>query len=213
MNRLWNNVRHVYVVDSSSALRTRLFHSLVSQGFAVRLCSAGEQLIAGLTEFATGCIILDMVDTADCFDLISSLSASRPTLPVIAMTSAGDVVAAVQAMRAGAVDVIEKPVDENALATSVSGALRELDDRVRDVDRRAVASERLAALTARENEVLRGLSVGRSNKLLAFDFGISIRTVEMHRSSMMERLGVRTLAEALFIAFDAASGTNARHAA
>jgi two-component system response regulator FixJ len=120
-------------------------------------------------------------------------------LPVIVMTGHGDVQTAVRAMKAGAVDFIEKPFNDDVLLSAIEGALargaganrnREAED----------AAWRIAKLSRREREVLDALVSGRPNKVIAFDLGISVRTVEVHRARMMERLGVRQLAEAVRLA-------------
>jgi two-component system response regulator FixJ len=117
-------------------------------------------------------------------------------LPVIVMTAQGDVQTAVRAMKAGAVDFIEKPFPEDVLFNTIEAALAIAGrpDRHREA---LEAAERIAALSPREREVLEALVAGRPNKLIAFDLGISVRTVEVHRARMMDRLGVTQLAEAI----------------
>jgi two-component system, LuxR family, response regulator FixJ len=120
-------------------------------------------------------------------------------LPVIVMTGQGDVHSAVRAMKAGAVDFIEKPYNDDVLLNAIEAAFSKAARA--DVGREtAEAAERIAKLTPREREVLAALVAGRSNKVIAFDLGISIRTVEVHRARMMERLGVRLFAEAVRLA-------------
>ena len=209
MVNVGRNIRKIYIVARDSVSRTNLSFFFGTRGFAVHVCSKAEELTAGLDYLAPGCVLLEACDDDPArFDLVTALSNHRVRLPIVITTASGDVAMAVAAMKAGAVDVVKTPVDDETLLASAVHALKNLDELVREHDRRTAASERLAKLTARETDVLRGLTVGRSNKLLAFDFGISIRTVEMHRSSMMDRLGVRTRAEALYIAFDAAAGAD-----
>ncbi len=209
MQSIDRNIEKIYIVASDSVLRTNLSFFFGTRGFTVHVCSKADEFTAGLDYLAPGCVLLETcADEPARFDLVTALANHRVRLPIVIMTASGDVAMAVAAMKAGAVDFITMPVENQTLLESVVHALNNLDTLVRDHDRRTSASERLATLTARETDVLRGLTVGRSNKLLAFDFGISIRTVEMHRSSMMDRLGVRTLAEALYRAFDAAAGAN-----
>jgi len=120
-------------------------------------------------------------------------------LPVVVMTGQGDVQTAVRAMKAGAVDFIEKPYDDEVLIKAIELALSlpRQSDRNREA---AEAVQRVAALTPRERQVLDALVAGRPNKVIAYDLGISARTVEVHRARMMERLGVRQLAEAIRLA-------------
>src|SRR5260370_4045284 len=117
-------------------------------------------------------------------------------LPVMVMMGEGGVETAVRAMKAGAADFIEKPFSDEVLVTAIEAALGKVGQIGRDRDT-AAAAQRIATLSPREREVLEGLVGGRSNKESAFDLGIRIRTVEVHRSRMMERLDVRQLAEAI----------------
>jgi two-component system response regulator FixJ len=120
-------------------------------------------------------------------------------LPVVVMTGQGDVQTAVRAMKAGAVDFIEKPYDDEVLVKAIELALSLPRRSDRDCEA-AEAAQRIAALSARERQVLDALVAGRPNKVIAYDLGISARTVEVHRARMMERLGVRQLAEAIRLA-------------
>jgi two-component system response regulator FixJ len=119
------------------------------------------------------------------------------------MTGHGDVATAVQAMKAGAVDFIEKPCDDERLLGAVRRALTVAGPAARNRET-AAAAQRIATLSARERQVFDALTVGHPNKVVAFDLGISVRTVEVHRARMLERLGVRSLAEAIRLAVLAA---------
>ena len=198
-------MKKIYIIENDSTLRMSLSLFLRSEVFKVYPYNDEEHFFADLENLEPGCLLLDIGPAeADRIEVISALSNRRTQLAVVGMSGCADVATAVSAMRAGAVDVIEKPIDRDILIDALARVFDQLDTRVSEHDRRASASDRLAALTGREQDVLRGLTAGRSNKLLAHDFGISVRTVEMHRSSMMDRLGVRTLADALRIAFDGA---------
>jgi two-component system response regulator FixJ len=118
----------------------------------------------------------------------------RNDLPVIVVTGQGDVQTAVRAMKAGATDFLEKPYSDHALLQAIESAFGEESHSDLDI---ADAVQRVATLSPREREVLDGLLAGRPNKLIAFDLGISVRTVEVHRARMMERLGMRQLAEVI----------------
>jgi two-component system response regulator FixJ len=118
------------------------------------------------------------------------------SLPVIVMTDHGDVQSAVRAMKAGAVDFIEKPFDDDTLLNAIEAALAKVGQPAHEREA-AQAAQRIATLSPREREVLDALLTGRANKVIAFDLGISVRTVEVHRARMMERLGTRQLAEAI----------------
>jgi two-component system response regulator FixJ len=135
----------------------------------------------------------------DGLEVQSRLNRFGVTLPVIVMTAYGNVASAVRAMKAGAVDFIEKPFDDDVLLNAIETALAK-GSRT-DRDREAVhAAQRIATLSPREREVLDALLMGRPNKVIAYDLGISVRTVEVHRARMMERLGTKQIADAIRLA-------------
>ncbi len=199
-------MKNLYLVIEDSLSMNLVSPICWPRDFVIRSFDTDQKLIAELESLTPGCILLDLaISEVSAFEVISAALACSVELPVVVAIGSGDVAQAVRAMKEGAVDVVVRPIVGHLLLEALTGVfalqgLRELDD-----DRRAAANGRLAALTRREQDVLRGLTAGRSNKLLAHDFGISIRTVEMHRSSMMDRLGVKTFAEALRVAFDGAA--------
>ena len=132
----------------------------------------------------------------DGLELQTRLDALNIPLPVIVMTGYGDVQTAVRAMQAGAVDFIEKPFDDASLVAAIEAALARAGRSVQDNEVLA-AAERIASLSRREREVLDALVAGRPNKMIAYDLGLSVRTVEVHRAHMLDRLGVRSLADAV----------------
>jgi two-component system response regulator FixJ len=134
----------------------------------------------------------------DGLELLARFSELNIELPVIVVTGHGDVPTAVKAMKTG-LDFVEKPIDEAQLFTAIEAALAEKKPAARH---RAVtrATEQMALLSPRERQVLEAIAVGRPNKLIAYDLGISVRTVEVHRAHMLDRLGVRNIAEAIRIA-------------
>jgi two-component system response regulator FixJ len=134
---------------------------------------------------------------------MAELARKRVEWPVIVMTGHGEVSVAVRAMKLGAVDFIEKPFEEAILLSSLDRAFTLLKDRGETAERKQIAEDKVNSLTTREREVLQGLMAGLPNKLLARHLGISLRTVEMHRANMMDRLGVGSLAEALTLAVQA----------
>jgi two-component system response regulator FixJ len=139
----------------------------------------------------------------DGFHVMSELNSREIDWPVIVMTGHGEVPVAVRAMKLGAIDFIEKPFSEDALLASFANAFALLDERESSGRKKRAARDRVGQLTARESDVLRGLLAGESNKQLASRLGISLRTVEMHRGNMMDRLEVSSLAEALTLALEA----------
>jgi two-component system response regulator FixJ len=134
---------------------------------------------------------------------MSALSERQIEWPAIVMTGHGEVPVAVRAMKLGAVDFLEKPFEEGVLVGSLDRAFQLLKDRGEKAGRKREAQERVGVLTAREHEVLRGLMAGMPNKLLARRLDISLRTIEMHRANMMDRLAVGSLAEALTLGVQA----------
>ncbi len=192
--------RTVHVVDDDSAVRRSLERLLHSAGFETESYATPQNFLEAAPGFAGGCILLDVrMPVMDGLEVQGRLHDLGITLPVIVMTGQSDVRTAVQAMKAGAVDFIEKPFDDEDLLGAIEAALveREPDDRDRDA---AHAARRISLLSPREREVLDALVAGRLNKAIAFDLGISVRTVEVHRARMMDRLGVRQFAEAVRLA-------------
>ena len=139
----------------------------------------------------------------DGFQVMAELASRGIDWPVVVMTGHGEVPVAVRAMKAGAVDFLEKPFEEDVLLGSLERAFGLLKERGQKAERRRSAESRIGVLTSREREVLRGLMAGLPNKALARRLDISLRTVEMHRANMMERLHVGSLAEALTLAVQA----------
>jgi two-component system response regulator FixJ len=135
----------------------------------------------------------------DGLELQSHLKGAHIDLPIIMMTGHGDISTAVRAMKEGAMDFIEKPFDDDLLLGTIETALAGRD-KVRRRNEIIEATARVATLSRREREVLDAVLVGRRNKAIAFDLGLSMRTVEVHRARMMERLGVRRVAEAVRLA-------------
>jgi two-component system, LuxR family, response regulator FixJ len=165
---------------------------------------SGEDFLEALPDLTPGCILLDLrMPEMDGFQVMDELAKREIDWPVIVMTGHGEVSVAVRAMKLGAIDFIEKPFSEEALLACFGNAFSLLDERESAGRRKRDARERVDQLTARESDVLRGLLAGESNKQLASRLGISLRTVEMHRGNMMERLGVASLAQALTLALDA----------
>jgi len=192
--------RTVYVVDDDPAVRRSLERLLDSAGLHVITYETSLAFLEAAPNLASGCALLDvMMPGMDGLELQALLRQRNFPLPVIVMTGQGDVQSAVRAMKAGAVDFIEKPYGDDILLDAIEAALSRVHGA--DIGRDTTeAAERIATLTRRERQVLDALVMGRPNKVIAFDLGISIRTVEVHRARMMERLGVRQLGEAVRLA-------------
>jgi two-component system, LuxR family, response regulator FixJ len=192
--------RTVYVVDDDAAVRRSLERLLESAGIRVISYETSFAFLEAAPGLAPGCVLLDLkMPEMDGLELQALLRKCNVSLPAIVMTGQGDVQSAVRAMKAGAIDFIEKPCNDDVLLDAIEAALTKPNraDLGRDT---AEAARRMATLTPREHQVLDALVKGRPNKVIAFDLGISVRTVEVHRARMMERLGVRQLAEAIRLA-------------
>lgn len=194
----------VYVVDDDSMIRRSMSFALNTAGFLVHPFVSGRDFLDELPSLPRGCVLLDIrMPDMDGFAVLEALSDRRADLAVIVMTGHGDVATAVKAMKAGARDFIEKPCADEVLLEVLRSAFASLADNVAGAMVRADAKARLDALTGREFEVLRALAGGLPNKLIADRLGLSVRTVEMHRANMMERLKLGSLADLLRLAFTA----------
>jgi two-component system, LuxR family, response regulator FixJ len=192
--------RTVYVVDDDAAVRRSLKWLLESAGLHAVAYETPSAFLAAVPNLLPGCLLIDIkMPGMDGLELQALLRQRHVPLPVIMMTAHGDVQSAVRAMKAGAVDFIEKPYHDDVLLGAIEAALTRVErgDLGRET---ADAARRIATLTPRERQVLTALVTGRANKVIAYDLGISIRTVEVHRARMMERLGVRQFAEAVRLA-------------
>jgi two-component system response regulator FixJ len=197
-------LRLVHLVDDDEAIRRSVGFMLKTSGFHVRTYESGVELLKSASNLEPGCILLDIrMPGLDGLEVQAVLRDKGITLPVIIMTGHGDVSLAVQAMKAGALDFIEKPFEKAVLISAIEHGVERLKRSSANVDRADEAAVRLQALTPREREVLDGLAKGLPNKTIAYDLGISPRTVEIHRANLMTKLGVKSLSEALRIAFAA----------
>jgi two-component system response regulator FixJ len=189
--------RIVYVLDDDAAVLRSLERLLSSANFEPITFDRPDVFLTAAKTFKTGCVLLDVrLPGMSGLDVQAQLLKMRNDLAVIVVTGQRDVQTAVRAMKAGATDFLEKPYSDHALLGSIEAAFRREahSDRNRDI---ADAARRVATLSPREREVLDGLLAGQPNKLIAYDLGISVRTVEVHRARMMERLGMRQLAEVI----------------
>lgn len=198
--------RIVHLVDDDEAVRRSAGFMLKTSGFQVKSYVSGVELLKE-KDLAPGCILLDVrMPEMDGLQVQQALKDGGISLPVIVMTGHGDVTVAVQAMKAGAVDFIEKPFEKAVLLE----AIEEGFSRIQSADGSRVRAEearvRLRTLTPREYDVLEGLARGHPNKTIAYDLDISPRTVEIHRANLMSKLAVASLSEALRIAFAAGLG-------
>ena len=192
--------RTVHVVDDDAAVRRSLERLLDSAGLHAISYETSLAFLDAAPNLLSGCLLLDIkMPGMDGLELQAVLRQSHVLIPVIMMTGHGDVQGAVRAMKNGALDFIEKPYSDDVLLRAIEAALAKVD-RADLGHETAEAAKRIATLTPREHEVLVALVRGRPNKVIASDLGISIRTVEVHRARMMDRLGVRQFAEAVRLA-------------
>jgi two-component system response regulator FixJ len=192
--------RTVHIVDDDAAVRRSLASLLDAAGFEPITYDSASAFLAAAAGLTAGCALLDIrMPGMDGFEIQARLNDMKFRVPIIVVTAQGDVPTAVRAMKAGAVDFIEKPYKEDVLITAIEAALGRTGERGREREA-AEAATLIARLSPREHEVLEALMAGHANKMIAFDLGISVRTVEVHRARMMERLGTKQLAEAVRLA-------------
>ena len=192
----------VHIVDDDDSVRRSAAFMLKHAGYRVESHVSGVAFLKEAKNADRGCVLLDVrMPEMDGLEVQQAMVKRGIDMPVVILTGHGDVGVAVKAMRAGAVNFIEKPYEKETLLGAIEEAYARLD---RNHDKDLKASEavvRLASLTGRERDVLNGLVAGNPNKTIAYDLGISPRTVEIYRANMMEKLRVRSLSEALRIAF------------
>jgi two-component system, LuxR family, response regulator FixJ len=201
--------RTVHVVNDDPDVCRSLERLLLAWGYTPVLYATASDVIEHAADLSDGCILLDLqLHGIDWLELQARLNHLGVSLPVIVLTEDGNVPTAVRAMKAGAVDFIDKPSDDKRLLVAIEAALASIGQAERDReaakaqrDREAAeAAQRIGALSPRERQVLDGLVAGRPNKVIARDLGISVRTVEVHRARMLERLGIRRASQAIRLA-------------
>lgn len=193
--------RIVHIVDDDDAVRQSLAFLLSSAGLPVRLYDSATAFLAGLASVQGGCLITDVrMPGMTGLELLHALKAKACGLPAIVITGHGDVPLAVEAMKAGAIDFIEKPFDQEAILSAVQSAFDHAERKERGGEDRAAVAAKLASLSERERQVLEGLIAGHPNKTIAYDLGISPRTVEVYRSNLMTKMEAKSLSELIRMA-------------
>lgn len=186
----------VHVIDDDDAVRDALSVLLGSAGLAVRSYSSAPAFLSGLDRLNRGCVITDVqMPEMTGLELLSQLTGRSNDFPVIVLTGLGDVPMAVEALKNGASDFIEKPFDSQVLLTAVQNALTRLQTQQTRSNAVADYAQRIEGLTARERDVLKGIVAGASNKEVARELGISPRTVESYRASIMVKMQAGSLSE------------------
>jgi two-component system response regulator FixJ len=194
----------VHVVDDEEAVRNSLAFLLTASGFTVRVHETATDFLALAPRISNGCLITDLrMPDIDGVELLRRLRAAGTLLPAIVITGHGDVQMAVEAMKNGALDFIEKPFADDVLIDSIRRAV----NRAAEQHQSAAASEqvrqRFGSLSDRERQVMGGVMAGRPNKAIAFELGLSPRTVEVYRAGLMAKMQARSLAELVRMVMDA----------
>jgi len=198
----------VHVVDDEESIRRSLDFLLRSAGFAVEKWEDGQAFLDGADRARPACVLLDVrMPGIDGLQVQAEMAARGYNLPVVVLTGHGDIATAVRAMRGGAVDFLEKPFNRERLLQALELGFARLADREAARKRSDWARTQIATLTDREQEVLEGLACGYPNKTIAYDLGISSRTVEVYRANVMGKLAVSNFADALRVAFAAGMGS------
>lgn len=186
----------VHVIDDDDAVRQSMAFLLRTARMDVQTYESAAAFLSALPSTNTGCIITDVrMPEISGVDLLRRLKELKLGIPVIVITGHGDVQLAVEAMKMGAVDFIEKPFDDEVLLAAVKSALNRREVEARQEAKTAGLQARLATLSGREREVLDGLVAGKPNKIIAFDLGISPRTVEIYRANVMTKMDAGSLSE------------------
>jgi len=186
----------VHVIDDDPAMRDSLEFLLDSAGVRVRSYESAVAFLERVEALEPGCILTDVrMPQMSGIELIARLKGLGVALPVIVMTGHADVPLAIQAMKAGVVDFIEKPFDDEVLLAAIRTALDEARSRGRREAELSAIRERLESLSPRERDVLEGLIAGHANKVIANDLGISPRTVEIYRANLMTKMNAASLSD------------------
>ena len=186
----------IYVIDDDDAVRQSLEFLLKTAGHTVRSFETAKAFLEILPELRSGCIITDVrMPEITGIDLLRRVKAHDVDIPVIVITGHGDISLAVEAMKLGAVDFLEKPFDDDQLLAALKATLsRDADLAERKAELTEI-NDKLAALSNRERQVLDGLVAGNANKTIAFDLGISPRTVEIYRANLMTKMAANSLSD------------------
>jgi two-component system response regulator FixJ len=186
----------VHVIDDDEGLRESLAFLLRSAALEVKSFDSAKAFLDVLPNAAVGCVITDVrMPDISGIELLRRLKELKIGVPVIVITGHGDIALAVEAMKIGAADFFEKPFDDDLLLASVRAALRQQEDQTKRGAERAEIEHRISTLSPREKDVLAGLIEGRANKQIAFDLGISPRTVEIYRANLMSKMRADSLSD------------------
>ncbi|MET0336201.1 MAG: response regulator FixJ [Caulobacter sp.] len=186
----------VHVIDDDEAMRDSLCFLLETSGLSARSFPSASAFLENLSTVAEGCVVTDIrMPTMSGLELVRVLRGMRPDLPVVVMTGHGDIPMAVEAMKSGVVDFLEKPFPEDAMIGAVRRALEGARSPMRPAVDNGPVLARMETLAPRERQVMDGLVAGKPNKVIAFDLGISVRTVEVYRANVMTKMQAASLSE------------------
>ncbi|MCP3381387.1 response regulator FixJ [Bradyrhizobium sp. CCGUVB4N] len=195
---------HVYVIDDDEAMRDSLNFLLDSSGFGVTLFDNAQSFLDALPGLAFGCVVSDIrMPGLDGIELLKRMKAQGSPFPILIMTGHGDVPLAVEAMKLGAVDFLEKPFEDDRLTTMIETAIRQAEPAAKNEAIAHDIAARVASLSPRERQVMEGLVAGLSNKLIARDYDISPRTIEVYRANVMTKMQAGSLSELVRLAMRA----------
>ncbi|AHY52316.1 response regulator transcription factor FixJ [Bradyrhizobium japonicum] len=195
---------HVYVIDDDEAMRDSLHFLLDSSGFGVTLFDDAQAFLDVLPGLAFGCVVSDVrMPGIDGIELLKRMKAQQSPFPILIMTGHGDVPLAVEAMKLGAVDFLEKPFEDDRLTTMIETAIRQAEPAAKNEAISQDIAARVASLSPRERQVMEGLIAGLSNKLIAREYDISPRTIEVYRANVMTKMQANSLSELVRLAMRA----------
>ncbi|MCA1456054.1 response regulator transcription factor FixJ [Bradyrhizobium sp. BRP22] len=193
-----------YVIDDDEAMRDSLQFLLDAADFEVSLFDSAQTFLDQLSTIEFGCVVADIrMPGIDGIELLKRIKANRATLPVIIMTGHGDIPLAVEAMKLGAIDFLEKPFEDDRLVAMIDAALLQAEAGARDEAMMQDVAARIASLSPRERQVMDGLVAGLSNKMIARDYNISPRTIEVYRANVMTKMQASSLSELVRLAMQA----------
>lgn len=194
----------VYVIDDDDAMRDSLNFLLDSSGYSVTLFDDAQRFLDALPGLAFGCVLSDVrMPGIDGIELLKLMKAQHSPFPILIMTGHGDVPLAVEAMKLGAVDFLEKPFEDDRLVTMIESAIRQAEPAAKIEAISQDIAARVASLSPRERQVMNGLIAGLSNKLIAREYDISPRTIEVYRANVMTKMQANSLSELVRLAMRA----------
>lgn len=198
--------RRVYIVDDDILIRQSVHFWLSVKGFDPRSFATPLDFLDEVEKLKPGCALVDVrMPVINGIQMLEQHGLRLQHMEIIMMTGHADVGMAVAAIKLGAVDFIEKPFKPEKLIEAIDRAYQNLPNRIDKVRTASLAKSLISSLTPRERDVLKGLSSGFSNKLIAYELNLSVRTIEMHRANVMKKLGVRSQAELVKLALDSES--------